>query len=51
MNPRMAGNVLYMSPEALDETKTYTAKLVVFSFGVEYMQVLWDSGRCYKIKT
>ena len=34
------GNVLYMSPEALDEAKTYTAKLDVFSFGVIAIQIL-----------
>ena len=46
VNPRMTaltlcpGNVLYMSPEALDETKSYTAKLDVFSFGVIVIQIL-----------
>ena len=46
VNPRMTaltlypGNVLYMSPEALDEAKTYTAKLDVFSFGVIVIQIL-----------
>ena len=46
VNPRMTaltlcpGNVLYMSPEALDEAKTYTAKLDVFSFGVLVIQIL-----------
>ena len=46
VNPRMTaltlcpGNVLYMSPEALDEAKTYTAKLDIFSFGVIVMQIL-----------
>ena len=46
VNPRMTaltlcpGNVLYMSPEALDEAKTYTAKLDVFSFGVIAIQIL-----------
>ena len=46
LNPRMTaltlcpGNVLYMSPEALDEAKTYTAKLDVFSFGVIVIQIL-----------
>ena len=46
VNPRMTaltlcpGNVLYMSPEALDETKTYTAKLDIFSFGVIVIQIL-----------
>ena len=46
VNPRMTaltlcpGNVLYMSPEALDEAKSYTAKLDVFSFGVMVIQIL-----------
>ena len=46
VNPRMTaltlcpGNVLYMSPEALDKAKTYTAKLDVFSFGVIVIQIL-----------
>ena len=46
VNPRMTaltlcpGNVLYMSPEALDEAKSYTAKLDVFSFGVLIIQIL-----------
>ena len=46
VNPRMRaltqcpGNVLYMSPEALDEAKTYTAKLDIFSFGVIVIQIL-----------
>ena len=46
VNPRMTaltlcpGNVLYMSPEALDEAKSYTAKLDVFSFGVIVIQIL-----------
>ena len=46
VNPRMTaltlcpGNVLYMSPEALDEAKTYTAKLDMFSFGVIVIQIL-----------
>ena len=45
-NPRMTaltlcpGNLLYMSPEALDEAKSYTAKLDVFSFGVIIIQIL-----------
>ena len=45
-NPRMTaltlcpGNLLYMSPEALDETKSYTAKLDIFSFGVIVIQIL-----------
>ena len=46
VNPRMTaltlcpGNILYMSPEALDEAKSYTAKLDIFSFGVIVIQVL-----------
>ena len=46
VNPRMTaltlcpGNLLYMSPEALDETKIYTAKLDIFSFGVIVIQIL-----------
>ena len=46
VNPRMTaltlcpGNVLYMSPEALDEAKSYTAKLDVFSFAVIVIQIL-----------
>ena len=46
VNPRMTaltlcpGNVLYMSPEALDEAKSYTAKLDIFSFGVIVIQIL-----------
>ena len=46
VNPRMTaltlcpGNVLYMSPEALDEAKSYIAKLDVFSFGVLVIQIL-----------
>ena len=46
VNPRMTAltlcpsNVLYMSPEALDEAKSYTAKLDVFSFGVIVIQIL-----------
>ena len=45
-NPRMTaltlcpGNQLYMSPEALDEAKSYTAKLDIFSFGVIVIQIL-----------
>ena len=43
-NPRMTvlcpGNSLYMSPEALDEAKNYTAKLDIFSFGVIVIQTL-----------
>ena len=34
------GNVLYMSPEALDEAPTYTGKLDIFSFGVILVQIL-----------
>ena len=43
MNHRMTvcpGNALYMSPEALDESKTYTAYLDIFSFGVIVIQIL-----------
>ena len=46
VNPRMTaltlcpGNLLYMSPEALDEAKSYTAKLDNFSFGVIVIQIL-----------
>ena len=46
VNPRMTaltlcpGNVLYMSPEALDDAKAYTAKLDIFSFGVIVIQIL-----------
>ena len=46
VNPRMTaltlcpGNILYMSPEALDDSKSYTAKLDVFSFGVIVIQTL-----------
>ena len=46
VNPRMTvltlcpGNVLYMSPEALDEAKSYTPKLDIFSFGVIVIQIL-----------
>ena len=45
-NPRMTaltlcpGNLLYMSPEVLDEAKSYTAKLDIFSFGVIVIQIL-----------
>ena len=45
-NPRMTaltlcpGNLLYMPPEALDEAKSYTAKLDIFSFGVIIIQIL-----------
>ena len=34
------GNLLYMSPEALDEAKSHTAKLDIFSFGVIVIQIL-----------
>ena len=34
------GNILYMSPEALDEGKSYTGKLDTFSFGVIVIQIL-----------
>ena len=46
VNPRMTaltlcpGNALYMSPEALDASKSYTAKLDVFSFGVIVIQIV-----------
>ena len=46
VNPRMTaltlcpGNILYMSPEALDDAKVYTAKLDIFSFGVIVIQIL-----------
>ena len=46
VNPRMTaltlcpGNLLYMSPEALDEAHSYTAKLDIFSFGVIVIQIL-----------
>ena len=46
VNPHMTaltlcpGNLLYMSPEALDEAKSYTAKLDIFSFGVIAIQIL-----------
>ena len=45
-NPRMTaltlcpGNLLYMSPEALDEARAYTTKLDIFSFGVIVIQIL-----------
>ena len=42
-NPHMTlcpGNLLYMSPEALDQAKSYTAKLDIFSFGVIMIQIL-----------
>ena len=34
------GNILYMSPEALDDAKLYTTKLDVFSFGVIAIQIM-----------
>ena len=34
------GNLSYMSPEALDEARLYTAKLDIFSFGVITIQIL-----------
>ena len=34
------GNVLYMSPEALDEAKIYTVNLDIFSFGVIVIHIL-----------
>ena len=45
VNPRMRltlcpGNVVYMSPESLSESKSYTHKLDVFSFGVLVIQIL-----------
>ena len=46
VNPRMTAltlcscNALYMSPEALDDAKSYTAKLDIFSFGVIVIQIL-----------
>ena len=46
VDPRMTaltlcpGNLLYMSPEALDEAKVYTNKLDIFSFGVIVVQIL-----------
>ena len=46
VNPRMTpltqcpGNLLYMSPEALDEAPSYTKKLDVFSLGVLVVQIL-----------
>ena len=46
VNPRMTaltlcpGNVLYMSPEALDASNSYTTKLDIFSFGVIIIQIL-----------
>ena len=35
-----AGNLLYMSPEALDETNSHTAKLDIFSFSIVVIQIL-----------
>ena len=46
VNPRMTpltqcpGNLLYMSPEALDEEPRYTKKLDIFSLGVLVVQIL-----------
>ena len=46
VNPRMTpltlcpGNLLYMSPEALNEDPSYTTKLDVFSLGVLVVQIL-----------
>ena len=46
VNPRMTaltpcpGNILYMSPEALDCAESYTDKLDIFSFGVIVIQIL-----------
>lgn len=46
VNPRMTpltqcpGNLLYMSPEALDEVPNYTKKLDIFSLGVLVVQIL-----------
>ena len=34
------GNVLYMSPEVLDDAKTYGANLDIFSFGVIMIQIV-----------
>ena len=44
-NPHMRltlcpGNMVYMSPESLSESKSYTHKLDVFSFGVLVIQIL-----------
>ena len=45
-NPRMSaltlcpGNLLYMPPEALDDTKSYTSKLDIFSVGVIIIQII-----------
>ena len=45
VNPHMTpmtlcpGNVQYMSPEALEEPPSYTAKLDIFSFGVLLVQI------------
>ena len=35
-----SGNVLNMSPEALDKSKSYTAKLDVFSLGVIVIHIV-----------
>ena len=46
VNPRMSaltqcpGNALYMPPEALEASESYTAKLDIFSFGVIVIQIL-----------
>ena len=46
VNPQMTaltlcpGNMLYMSPESLDESKLYTAKLDIFSLGVIGIQII-----------
>ena len=46
VNPRMSaltlcpGNILYMSPEALDKGNPYTSMLDIFSFGVIVIQIL-----------
>ena len=46
INPRATplttcpGNILYMAPEALDESPSYTDKLDTFSFGVLLIQIL-----------
>ena len=34
------GNMLYMAPEALDDTKCYTTKLDIFSVGVIIVQII-----------
>ena len=47
------GNVLYMSPEALDDAKSYSAKLDIFSFGVIVIQIVTtlfpEPGNRFKI--